>query len=129
MYNNAVNPVPQPHHRATYFSNISGDEKMLDFSTQSSLDIFRTVKALHPFLPTYISYKNRFFVVNPYSIKILQKDFLCASSGDIVYKNPQDCSLTIICSDKKAVQFSGLKLYKNPRQTKRYIDKSVKLTF
>ena len=122
-----ITPIKQSEKYASYFPNISGEERMIDFKFQSSEEIVRTVKALHPFLPCYISHKNKFFVVDPYSMQIVYEDLNGANAGDIIYKYPDKCSLTIVCKDNKAVRFANLKLYKSPYFTKHYIEKFVEI--
>ena len=95
---------------------------MLDFISQTSEQILRTVRALHPFLPTYITYKNHFFIVNPYNITAIVDKVENATAGDIISKNPKLKSLTIVCKDQKAIRFNNLKLYKFPFLTSLYID-------
>lgn len=118
-------PINQDERYATYFPNITGDEKMLDFSIQTAEEISATVRALHPFLPCYITHKNKFFVVDPYNIKILGKSNKKPNS--IIAKNDIKSSVTIVCADQKAVQFSNLKLYKSSN-VKKYIKNKVKLS-
>lgn len=122
--NKVLTPVAQNEKLATYYPNISGDEKMLDFKFQTSDEISRTIRALHPFLPCYITYLNKFFIVNPYNFKILQESF-SANAGDIVAKNPEKSSITILCADDKAIRFTDLKLYKAERKTKEFIKSEV----
>lgn len=122
--NKVLTPVAQNEKLATYYPNISGDERMLDFKFQTSDEISRTIRALHPFLPCYITYLNKFFIVNPYNFKILQESF-SANAGDIVAKNPEKSSITIICADDKAIRFTDLKLYKAERKTKEFIKSEV----
>lgn len=122
--NKVLTPVAQNEKLATYYPNISGDERMLDFKFQISDEISRTIRALHPFLPCYITYLNKFFIVNPYNFKILQESF-SANAGDIVAKNPEKSSITILCADDKAIRFTDLKLYKAERKTKEFIKSEV----
>lgn len=122
--NKVLTPVAQNEKLATYYPNISGDERMLDFKFQTSDEISRTIRALHPFLPCYITYLNKFFIVNPYNFKILQESF-SANAGDIVAKNPEKSSITILCADDKAIRFTDLKLYKAERKTKEFIKSEV----
>lgn len=122
--NKVLTPVAQNEKLATYYPNISGDERMLDFKFQTSDEISRTIRALHPFLPCYITYLNKFFIVNPYNFKILQESF-SANAGDIVAKNPEKSSITILCADDKAIRFTDLKLYKTERKTKEFIKSEV----
>lgn len=120
-----LTPIAQSEKYATYFPNISGEERMLDFEFQTSVEISRTVRALHPFLPCYIEYNGKFFIVNPYNFKILIDEF-DAKPGDIIAKNSEMSSLTIVCKDKKAIRFTGLRLYKFGFLTKYFINKFVK---
>ena len=117
-------PVAQNENLATYYPNISGDERMLDFKFQTSDEISRTIRALHPFLPCYITYSDKFFIVNPYNFTILQETFY-ADAGDIVAKNSDKSSITILCADNKAIRFTDLKLYKSERKTKKFIQNEV----
>ena len=50
-----VQPIPQDESAASYYHNISGDEKMLDFLNMDASQIYNTVRALYPYLPTYIT--------------------------------------------------------------------------
>ena len=124
--NKVVAPVPQNESIATYYPHISGDEKMLDFSFQTSTDISRTIRALHPFLPCYITIGEDFLIANPYNFKILpyQKDFV---PGSIIDKNSKMRSVTIVCADKKPIQLNGLKLY-GSKNVERFIEKKVEIT-
>ena len=122
-----ITPIEQSEKYATYYPNISGEEKMLDFTYQTSDEINRTIRALHPFLPSYITHKNKFFVVNPYCAQIMLDDYSQFNPGDIVSKNPEKLSLTIVCKDRRAIRFTNLRLYKSGFLTKRYIEKQVKV--
>lgn len=127
LNNKMLTPIAQSEKYATYFPNISGDEKMLDFKFQTSTEISRTIRALHPFLPSYIEYKKKFFIVNPYNFQVLIEE-TDKNPGDVISKNPDKASLTIVCRDKKAIRFSGLKLYKAELFTKRFIKNDVDVT-
>ncbi|MBR1461326.1 hypothetical protein IJ596_06825 [bacterium] len=117
-----LTPVNQDEKHATYYPNITGEEMMLDFEKQTSDEISRTIRALHPFLPSYITHKNKFFKVDPYKFKIL--DISNGKAGDIIAKNPQKASITIVCKDNKAINFSNLTLYKSSG-VKKYIENKV----
>ncbi len=107
-----ITPIKQNENISSYYPNISGDERMLDFSAQTSDEISRTIRALHPFLPCYITYKNSFYIVNPYNFVILDKKFENKTPSDIISENLRKGELTIICADSKAIKFSKLKRYK-----------------
>lgn len=118
-----IQPVEQNEAKASYFPNISGDEKMLDFKNQTSAEILNTIRALHPYLPTYITYKNVFFIVNPYKARILDKS---GDSGQIIAKCSRTRFLTICAKDGKAIKMSGLKAYRLAPLTKLLIKYYVK---
>ncbi len=118
-----LTPVNQDEKYATYFPNISGEEMMLDFTIQSSEEISRTVKALHPFMPTYITYKEVFFTVNPYSFRVIDKK-VNYPPNTVINKDEKTNSITIVCHDHKPVEFNNLKLYKL-KGIKQYIRKYV----
>ena len=120
-----ITPIKQTEKYATYFPNISGDEKMLDFELQKSEDVINTARALHPFLPCYITHKNKFFVVDPYSMSIIDGNYP-EKVGKIIDKSDSKCSMTIVCRDGKAINFSNLRLYKMKFLTKYYIKHFVK---
>ncbi len=124
LYADVILPVKQEEKYATYFPNINGDERMLDFKMQTSTSIDRTIRALHPFLPCYISHFDKFFVVDPYHFKIIDTE-VENNPGDIIDKNHFNSSLTIVCRDKKAIRFNDLKLYKMTEQTQKYIKDEV----
>lgn len=121
-----LTPVNQDEKYASYYPHIKGTEMMLDFTMQTSDEISRTIRALHPFLPSYITHNNKFFIVNPYNFKILEYTYDNTEPDTIIDKNPDNSSITIICKDHKAIKFSKLKLYKS-KFVKRYIDKKVEI--
>ena len=98
-----------PQGEGSYYPNISGDEKMLDFKVQTSQEIFNTIRALHPFLPTYVTIKNRFYIVNPYKTRIINKK---GNPGEIVDCCKKTRTLIIACKDGICVEMNDLKLYK-----------------
>lgn len=109
-----VEPIKQDNFSASYYPNITGNEKMLDFTKQTSVNIINTIRALHPFLPTYVTCGNFFFITNPYKIKILD---IQGKPGQILKKIPKTRTLIVSCNDGKAIKMSGLKLYKLPLLT------------
>lgn len=119
-----ITPIAQSEKYATYYPNITGDEKMLDFKFQTSDSISRTIRALHPFLPCYIEYKGKFFIVNPYNFQILSEESPFRP-GDIIAKNSDRASITVVCADKKPIRFVGLRLYKADFRTKNFIKNKV----
>ncbi len=104
-----VIPIEQNEDEMSYFPNISEYDKMLDFEKESAEEIHARIRAFHPWLPTYVTYKNKFFIPNPYKLKIIlaQK----GSVGDIIETDYTHCSITVQCKDGKALKMDGVKLY------------------
>ena len=100
---------------------------MLDFTKQTSEEISRTVRALHPYLPTYITYGRKFFITNPYKFEILGNILSEKQPGDIIDKNPDKKSITVVCKDHKAICFYDLKLYRAKLFTRWFIKNKVKV--
>ena len=97
-------PIVQSEKYASYYPNISGDERMLDFSMQTAEEISRTIRALHPFLPCYISCKDKFFIVNPYKFTVLRDEY-DVLSGSIIAKNSENTSLTFSLQGQEGYSF------------------------
>ena len=103
-------PIKQNESRSSYYGYVDEAMKMLDFKNNTSEEIVRIIKALHPWMPCYITSGNHFLKINPYKIKIetLQSDI---PAGYIIAKNPKEKSLTIVCKDGKALKMDALKLW------------------
>ena len=104
-----VIPVKQNEEDATYFPNIKDEDKMLDFERETAEQIHARIRALHPWLPCYISYKNKFFIPNPYKLKILAAQK--GKVGEIIDTDYKTSSITVQCKDGKALKMDGVKLY------------------
>lgn len=102
--------IPIAQKRGTYFPNITDDDKMLDFEVESAEKVHARIRALHPWLPTYVTYKNKFFIPNPYKLKIIESNSE-KLSGEIVDTDYENSSITVQCKDKKALKMDGVKLY------------------
>lgn len=113
-----VEPIEQDESNSSYYGNISGDERMLDFKNMTSTEILNTIRALHPYLPTYITCGNFFLIVNPYKARLTKKT---GAAGKIISKYAKTRSLTIACKDGKAIKMSGLKLYRFSPLTRLFI--------
>lgn len=102
--------IPIPQQRGSYYSNITDEDKMLDFKSESAEQIHRRIRALHPWLPTYVSYMDKFFIPNPYKLQILttSED---KTPGQIIDTDWKKLSITVQCKDNKALKMDGVKLY------------------
>ena len=103
-------PVDQSEERATYFPQITNDDVMLDFK-QSAEEISAHIRAFHPWTKTFFSYKNKFFIPNPYKIEIIENKTEIKEAGEITDKNHREKSITVVCGDGKLIKLSNLKLY------------------
>lgn len=128
-------PVYQNESEASYFPNIQSEDMMLDFERESASQINARIRALHPWLPAYVTYMDKFFIPNPYRMKILSKK-QCAnvikinglnnvSAGDIINCNAKIASITVMCLNGEALRMDDVKLYGffNKPLTKLFIKK------
>lgn len=118
-----VIPVEQDEKEATYYGNVKPEDMTLNFEKETSVELLRRIRAFHPWLPTYFQYKNVFFKINPYEVKIVNQS---GQTGKIIEKG--DLSLTITTKDGKALKCGKLKLYRLEYFTNLYIKYFVKLT-
>ena len=66
-------PIAQDEKHASYFSHISEDDVMLDFS-KSAEEISAHIRSFHPWFKCYFPYKKRFFIPNAYELEILENN-------------------------------------------------------
>lgn len=118
-------PIKQDEKRASYFSQISEDEVMLNFN-KSAEEISAHIRAFQPWFKCYFGYNSQFFVPNPYELEIFEnKDKNSTQPGIIIDKSHQDRSLTIVCGDNKLLKMSKLKLYGFPKFITRFYIKTL----
>lgn len=103
-------PIKQNESRATYFGFVDENIKMLDFKNKTSEELSAIIRAIHPWLPCYISVGNQFLKVNPYKCRI-ETMITAANAGKIIAKDDKKRSLTIVCKDGRALTMDDLKLY------------------
>jgi len=107
-------PLEQNEKMSSYFSHISDDEVMIDF-TKSAEEISAQIRGFHPWYKCYFAHNSRFFCPNPYQIEIIENkltlDKSLAFPGAIVEKSPKDRSITVLCGDNKMIKMGRLKLF------------------
>lgn len=105
-------PVAQDEKYASYYSHISEDEVMLDFSKPAQ-EVCAQIRALHPWFKCYFQYHNCFFVPNPYKLEIMEMQNLNSSllPKTIVEKSPKEKSITVVCGDNKCLKMGGVNIY------------------
>ena len=113
-----VEPAEQNETEATYYGNVKPEDMTLDFTKETADEICAHIRAFHPFLPTYIQDGDSFKVTNPYKIKI---STLKGSPAQVLAASESE--MTIACKDGRAVEFSGLKKYRNRFNLKKLTEK------
>ncbi len=92
-----VIPIAQNENEATYFPNIKPEDMMLDFERETAEEIHARIRAFHPWLPCYITYKGKYFIPNPYKLKIV---------------NSKTGKFTLKCKCGKYLEMGDVKRYK-----------------
>ncbi len=105
-----ISPVKQDERKASYYPNITPDEMMLDFTQKTADEMHAHIRALHPWLPCYVTIGRRFFIPNPYKLRVIRN--VNAAAGKIIAKNAKTMTLVIACKGGDALEMSGLKLYR-----------------
>lgn len=110
-------PVAQDENKASYFSQISQDDVMLDFSKPAE-EVCAHIRAFHPWHKCFFEYGNEFFIPNAYRLEIIEANSYSSyargkdnSSPVIMEKSDKERSLTVLCGDGKALKMNGLRLY------------------
>ena len=103
-------PIEQKQDDATYFSNIKTEDMMLDFEKETAEEIHARIRAFHPWLPCYVTYKDKFFIPNPYQLKIISVDSNC-KAGEIIDFDDKTRSITVLCKYNKALKMDDIKIY------------------
>ncbi len=116
-----VIPVEQNEKEASYYPNIKPDDMMLDFEKESAEQIQARIRAFHPWLPCYVTYGKKFFIPNPYKLKIIDeahtKSYInkhCLNNpkpGDIIHTNYKSRAITVMCKDGNSLKMVGTYLY------------------
>lgn len=105
-----VIPLAQNENEAEYYKNIKPEDMMLDFEKETAEEIHARIRAFHPWLPCYVTYKNKFFIPNPYKLKIINCNYQ-AKLGTIISSDYITSSITVLCKNQKAIKMDGVKLY------------------
>ncbi len=116
-----VIPVEQNEKEASYYPNIKPDDMMLDFEKESAEQIHARIRAFHPWLPCYVTYGKKFFIPNPYKLKIIDETHTKSyinkhelhnpKPGDIIHTNYKSRAITVMCKDDKSLKMVGTYLY------------------
>lgn len=97
-------PLEQSDAQATYYPNITEEEMMLDFERESAEEICARVRALHPWLPCYVTLGEDFYIANPYDMEIVET---CPAGVKF-----EEGKITARCRDGKGIVMRRLTKYK-----------------
>lgn len=97
--------ITQNPQNSSYQRQISLKETILDFEKETSYEIDRRIRALTPWINCYICYKNEFFSFEKHEII---DEFSSYAAASVINKSKD--SISIVCKDKKIIQFSKLKI-------------------
>lgn len=106
MNNEMIIPINQNEKEASYYSQISEKDILIDFK-KSSTEINALIRALTPWQPAYIPHKNTFLQVK--DIEFYENKTKMHHAGTIVKKNKN--ALWIVTGDNKIAKASKLKLF------------------
>ena len=117
------NRISQNESQATYQSQITLKDCILDFTQEPSDEIDRKIRGLNPWLDCFIPYGNQFFGFSKYK---LHSSMTPKEPANIVKKTKN--SLYVACADGKVMEFSDVKIKTIfPKQvTKFYLKKIIK---
>src|SRR5574344_503884 len=120
-------PVAQDKNKASYFSQITEDEVMLDFNRPSK-ELYAQIRAFYPWYKCYFGYNSHFFIPNPYKTEILENETEVKETGAVADKSSKEKSISVVCGDGKLLKMHDVKLYGKVNRflTSIYIKKSVK---
>ncbi len=114
-------PIPQNNKKATYFKNIRPIDMMLDFEKETVEQIDARIRALHPWLPCYVTYKSKYFIPNPYKLKILDAEYTQKilekneikkpKVGQIISTHYKSRTIIVMCKNGKSLKMVGTNLY------------------
>lgn len=97
-------PLEQNEALATYFPHLEEDEMMLDFEKETAAEICARVRALHPWLPCYVTIGEKFYIPNPYEMEIADT----ACEGVTLHGD----TITARCADGRTLILRGVKKYR-----------------
>lgn len=118
------NSTKQNEDEASYFPQINLKDSILDFTSETSEEISKRIRALNPWLKCYIPYKNEFFTFEDFKITAEKSQ---KTAGTIV--NKTENSLSIVCKDSNIIEFKGLLIVRAfcKQITKFYLKHCVKI--
>lgn len=103
-------PIAQDEKHASYFSQISESDIMLNF-TKPAQEVAAHIRGFHPWYKCYFPHGKHFFSPNPRRLSIVDNTTDAKEAGTIVNKSHKDKSVTVLCADNKLLKMDGVSLY------------------
>ena len=104
--NGEITPLKQDENLASYYPNIEREDMMLDFERETAEEIVARIKALHPWLPCYVTTKSGFYIPNPYHLSIENSD------SETLSLDVKNKLIKAKCKDGKVVVMKNVKKYR-----------------
>ena len=121
LENGLIIPVEQNEKIATYYPNIRPSDMMLDFEKETAEQIDARIRAFHPWLPCYVTYKKKYFIPNPYKLKILDKEHTKKildknkikepKLGNIIDTHYKSRTIIAMCQNGLSIKMTDTQLY------------------
>lgn len=121
LENGLIIPVAQNKHLAQYYPNVKPVDMMLNFEKETAEQIDARIRAFHPWLPCYVTYDKKFFVPNPYKLKILDAEYTKKilekneisepKIGSIIGTHYKSRTIIVMCQNGKSLKMVGTNLY------------------
>ena len=92
---------------ASYQRAIGAKDILIDFNYMTSDEILKRIRAIKPFNKMYFAHRNFFFQIS--NVEKTSKIVANLPNGTVICQ--ANCSLEIVCSDKKVLRFSNLKIF------------------
>ena len=105
--NREITPLKQDEKLASYYPNITREDMMLDFEKETTEEIIARIKALHPWLPCYVTTKKGFYIPNPYKLEVE------ATAVEPLSVDTKNKVVKAKCKDGKVVVMREVKKYKD----------------
>lgn len=121
LENGLIIPVVQNEKLAQYYPNVKPIDMMLDFEKETAEQIDARIRAFHPWLPCYVTYGKKYFIPNPYKLKILDEEYtqkILAKNeitqpkiGTIIGTHYKSRTIIVMCQNGKSLKMVGTNLY------------------
>ena len=121
LENGLLIPVAQNQNLAQYYPNIKPIDMMLDFEKETAEQIDARIRAFHPWLPCYVTYVKKYFIPNPYKLKIFDEEYtqkILAKNeitqpkiGSIIGTHYKSRTIIVMCKNGKSLKMVGTNLY------------------